>query len=315
MDAVFAETGICATAGIGTNLFLAKVALDIAAKHADDGIGELDERSFREVIWDHEPITDVWNIGPGIAARLARYGAHTLRDVAHMREETLYREFGANAEYLIDHAWGQEPCTIAEIHAYKPQGHSVMNSQVLPCDYSFEEARTVLREMVDASALELVDCGLAARRVSLHVGYARDRGAARGAAARVFDGGHGKRSLLSSEERARGRAGGERTLDAPTNSFAALFDRVEAIFEETVDRTRAIRRIAVGFSDLAPEGSAQLSLFDEGDAPERSRERSLADARIAVAEKFGKNALLRGTSFREKATQRERNEQIGGHHA
>ena len=109
MDAVFAETGICATAGIGTNLFLAKVALDIAAKHADDGIGELDERSFREVIWDHEPITDVWNIGPGIAARLERYGARTLRDVAHMREDTLYREFGVNAEYLIDHAWGRSP--------------------------------------------------------------------------------------------------------------------------------------------------------------------------------------------------------------
>ena len=321
MDAVFAETGICATAGIGENLFLAKVALDITAKHADDGIGELTEASFRETIWDHTPITDIWNIGPGIAARLARYGAHTLRDVAHMREDTLYREFGVNAEYLIDHAWGQEPCTITEIHAYEPQGHSLVNSQVLPCDYSFDEARMVLREMTDASVLDLVANGYAARRVSLSVGYARDRrgaGASAAEAARVFDGGHGKRVIASPEARAQGRSGGERTLPAPTNSFAEIFARIDALYGETVDRTRVIRRIAVGFSDLVPEESVQRSLFDGADETrghDRERERHLADAVIAVKGKFGKNALLKGTSYFDKATARERNEQIGGHHA
>lgn len=314
MDAVFAETGICATAGIGTNLFLAKVALDVTAKHANDGIGALDEATFRRTIWDHKPITDIWNIGPGIAARLAAHGAHTLRDVAHMREKTLYREFGANAEYLIDHAWGQEPCTIADIHAYEPEGRSLMNSQVLPCDYSFEEALAILREMVDASALELVDYGLAARKVSLHVGYARNRREDRANPVRLFDGGHGKRIIASREERAQGSSGGQRTLDAPTNSFEVLFARMRALFEETVDRARPIRRIAVGFSDLENEASVQQRLFDDA-AVSRDRERRLTDTRLAVESKFGKNALLKGTSFRAKATQRERNEQIGGHHA
>lgn len=331
MDAVFAETGICATAGIGTNLFLAKVALDITAKHADDGIGVLDEAEFRRSVWYHEPITDVWNIGPGIAARLAKYGARNLHDVAHLREETLVREFGANAEYLIDHAWGQEPCTIADIHAYEPEGHSLMNSQVLPCDYSFDEARMVLREMTDASVLELVEYGLAARRVSVHVGYAHEGRASRpdgkgtsgdmsthggpesrARRPRTFDGGHGKRRLVSSEERARGRSGAERTLDAPSNSFARLFGAIERIFDETVDPHRPIRRLAVGFSDLVAEDALPQRLFSEEGA---DRERNLADAVIAVKGKFGKNAVLKGTSFREKATARERNEQIGGHHA
>ena len=153
MDAVFAETGICATAGIGTNLFLAKVALDVTAKHADDGIGVLDEAEFRRVIWPHRPLTDIWNIGPGITRRLAKYGVHDLRGVTQMREETLYREFGVNAEFLIDHAWGQEPCTIAEIHAYEPKGHSLVNGQVLPSDYTADEARMVMREMVDANTV------------------------------------------------------------------------------------------------------------------------------------------------------------------
>ena len=176
MDAVFAETGICATAGIGINLFLAKVALDITAKHADDGIGVLDEAEFKRVIWPHRPLTDIWNIGPGIARRLAKYGVHDLYGVTRMREKTLYREFGVNAEFLIDHAWGQEPCTIAEIHAYEPKGHSLVNGQVLPSDYTAAEARMVMREMVDASTLDLVRQEMAADRIDLHVGYARREG-------------------------------------------------------------------------------------------------------------------------------------------
>ncbi len=174
MEAVLAETGVRATAGVGPNLFLAKVALDITAKHARDCIGFLDQAEFERTIQTHRPITDIWNIGPGIARRLAKYAVYDLRGVCEMSEATLYREFGVNAEYLIDHAHGVEPCTIADIHAYEPSGHSLGNGQVLPCDYSFEEARDVLREMVDQLVLDLVEKRLVAESISLHVGYARD---------------------------------------------------------------------------------------------------------------------------------------------
>ncbi|MFR1638578.1 MAG: hypothetical protein ACLSVD_04995 [Eggerthellaceae bacterium] len=185
MDAVLAETGVRATAGVGPNLFLAKVALDITAKHARDCIGFLDQAEFERTIQTHRPITDIWNIGPGIAKRLAKYGVHDLRGVCELSESTLYREFGVNAEYLIDHAHGVEPCTIADIHAYEPSAHSLMSGQVLPCDYAFEEARDVLREMVDQLVLDLVDKRLVAESISLYVGYAGitgGRGARRGRA-------------------------------------------------------------------------------------------------------------------------------------
>ena len=159
MDAVYRETGICATAGIGTNLFLAKVALDITAKHAPDHMGYLDEEEFRRTIWHHRPITDVWNVGRGIARRLERYGIYDLYGVAHFSEEKLYREFGVNAEFLIDHAHGVEPCTIADIHAYRSKSNSLSNGQILFEDYSAEDALTVMREMVDMLVLELVEKG------------------------------------------------------------------------------------------------------------------------------------------------------------
>ena len=309
MGAVFAETGICATAGVGTNLFLAKVALDITAKHADDGIGVLDEDAFKRSIWHHRPITDVWNIGPGIARRLQRYGAFDLCDVAHMHEETLYREFGVNAEFLIDHAWGQEPCTIADIHAYTPKGKSLVNGQVLPCDYTAEEARMVMREMVDASALDLVRQKLAASRVSLHIGYARDAGPSRPEV--VFEGEHGKR--FADGRLGAGAGNASHALADPTNSFKQLIAEFDQLFDRIVDRSRAVRRISIGFSDLVPEQQVAPSLFADVEA--EAAERSLQDAVLAVKEKFGKNALLRGTSFKDKATARERNMQIGGHRA
>ena len=176
MEAVLAETGVRATAGVGPNLFLAKVALDITAKHAEDCIGFLDQAEFERTIQTHRPITDIWNIGPGVARRLAKYAVYDLRGVCEMSEATLYREFGVNAEYLIDHAHGVEPCTIADIHAYEPSGHSLGNGQVLPCDYSFEEARDVLKEMVDQLVLDLVEKRLVAGSISLYVGYAKGPG-------------------------------------------------------------------------------------------------------------------------------------------
>ena len=202
MDAVLAETGVCATAGVGSNLFLAKVALDITAKHAEDRIGYLDQAEFERSIQTHRPITDIWNIGPGIAKRLAKYAVYDLRGVCEMSESTLYREFGVNAEYLIDHAHGVEPCTIADIHAYEPGGHSLGNGQVLPCDYSYDEAKDVLKEMVDQLVLDLVDKRLVAASISLYVGYAKDPGERAGEAdGAFFDGGHGRRP-------ASGRRGG-----------------------------------------------------------------------------------------------------------
>ena len=309
MTAVFQETGICATAGVGTNLFLAKVALDITAKHAPDNIGFLDEGTFKQQIWFHRPITDIWGIGPGIARRLARHGAQDLASVAALNPEVLYREFGVNAEYLIDHAWGQEPCTIAEIQAYEPEGRSLVNGQVLPSDYTFEEARMVLREMVDASVLELVEHGLVTERISLSVGYAREKGSWN--AAETFEGGHGTRLLGA--HAAGERTGGSRKLERRTNSACFLIERFESLFDETAHRDVPIRRINVGFSDLLAEQFATATLFDNAQA--EAKERQLQDALIAVRGKFGKNAMLKGTSLQKKATARERNEQVGGHHA
>lgn len=336
MDAVRERTGICATAGIGPNLFLAKVALDITAKHVADGIGELDEESFRRKIWPHRPITDIWGIGPGIAARLARYNVYDLMGVAALREDILYRELGVNAEYLIDHAHGREPCTIAQIHAYKPAATSAVNGQVLSRDYGYEEARTVMREMVDASALDLVDRGVVASQISLYVGYGRGaapnprvpqgcidparhsavddtaligrRGGGAGAI-QLFTGEHGTRAV----SRRYDHAGGQRRLSERTNSFRRLMPLFDGLFAETVDPSRAIRRVQIGFGDLVPEELSSYTLFTDVEAEEE--ERRLQRAVLAVKEKYGKNSLLKGTSYKQGATGRERNEQVGGHHA
>lgn len=312
MDNVRAETRICATAGIGENLFLAKVALDVTAKHDPHNIGVLDEAAFKRDIWFHRPITDIWNIGPGIARRLARYGAHDLASVAAMRERTLYREFGSNAEYLIDHAWGQEPCTIADIHAYVPRERSLANGQVLPGDYTFAEARIVMKEMVDASTLELVEKGVATDRISLSVGYARPAGASAPERGDLVDCGHGLRSALGGRHGGL-FTGGSRKLDRTTNDERLLMRSFEALFDATTRRDLPIRRLSIGLSGLVDERGVTLTLFD--DAEEAARTRRLQHAVVAVRERFGKNAMLKGTSLREKATARERNTQIGGHRA
>lgn len=314
MEAVFAETGITATAGVGTNLFLAKVALDITAKHVEDHIGYLDQAEFERTIQTHKPITDIWNIGPGIANRLAKFGVYDLRGVCQMEEDALYREFGVNAEYLIDHAHGIEPCTIAEIHAYEPSAHSMMSGQVLPCDYSYEEALVVLKEMVDQLVLDLAEKHLVAESISLYVGYAKEKDLEEGAEKGdkgFFDGGHGKRSL-------RGRrdvphTGGTRKQSDRTNLYSKLMPRFLDFFKETTRTDKPIRRINVGFGGVVPEEFATIDLFADVEA--EAEEKNLQKAMLAVKDKFGKNALLRGVSLTEKATARERNEQVGGHHA
>ena len=308
MGEVFKETKICATAGIGTNLFLAKVALDVTAKHVRDNIGVLDEGSFKKELWFHRPITDIWNIGPGIARRLRKYGVFDLAGVASMKEETLYKEFGKNAEFLIDHAWGQEPCTMQEIKTYVPKGHTANYGQVLACDYSFEEARMILREMVDDAVLDLVSNCLVAERISLAIGYSvpkefREQ-------AEVFEAGHGKRFI------GRGRyfvVNASRKLAKKTNSFKSIMEEFDALFVEIVDASAPVKRLNISFDGLLPEKYASVSLFD--DIEDLERERSKQKAILAVKQKFGKNAMLKGTSLKEKATARQRHEQVGGHRA
>ena len=305
MDAVRAETGIFATAGIGPNLFLAKVALDITAKHSPEGIGYLDEGLFKQQIWHHRPITDIWNVGPGIARRLEKYGVRDLAGVAAMDPSMLYREFGTNAEYLIDHAHGIEPCTIADIHAYVPETSSSTNGQVLSCDYTAKEARVVLKEMVDESVLDLVAKHMVCEHVSLYVGYAREKGASWD----LVTGEHGTRPA---NPRSGPHANASRKLPERTNSRKKLLAYTEALFDEIVDPARPIRRINVGFGLLVPEEFATTDLFT--DAAAEKREHKLQEAVLAVKGRFGKNALIKGMSLTDKATARERNELVGGHH-
>lgn len=285
MAAVREETGITATAGVGTNLFLAKLALDVLAKHAPDGIGFLDEDSFRQEMWFHRPITDVWGIGRGIAARLERMGARDLAGVCALPPSMLRREFGKNAEHLIDHAWGLEPCTIADIKAYVPRGHSLSNGQVLMRDYTPAEARTLLREMASESALELLEKHLCCSGVGLYVGFSGEGGAA-----------------------------ASHKLSQATSSRQALVRELLGLFDERVGAGEKIRRVNIALTGLVPEGEAQLALFGTEDEDDGA-ERRVAQAASAVRERFGKNALLHGTSLRSEANARERNLQVGGHRA
>lgn len=288
--------GIAATAGLGPNLFLAKVALDITAKNAADGIGELGEGSFRRQVWFHHPITDIWGIGRGIAGRLARRGIYDLAGICAERPEVLRHMFGKNAEHLIDHAWGQEPCTIADIRAYEPRGHSMTNGQVLMRDYSVEEAETVLREMIFASCLELVEKGLACDGVGLHVGYS-----------------HTMFPREAGMPMPAMHTGGQRKLGRVTSSERHISEALLALFRETVAPRAKIRRVNINLTGLVPERFSSMTLFDDPEA--ERRERDLADAMVAVRGKFGANALLKGTSLKQGANAHERNMQIGGHRA
>ena len=284
MDAVYNETGICASAGIGTNLFLCKVALDITAKHSPNFIGFLDEKKFKETVWTHRPITDVWNIGRGIAARLERMGIFDLKGVAEFPENMLYKEFGVNAEFLIDHANGREPCTIKDIHEYKSKSASISNSQILFEDYGYNDALTVMKEMVDLQVLELVDRHLVTDSISLHIGYSKD--------------------VIKP-------SGGTRKLDGFTNSYKKIISHFEALYNETVNKAFPIRKISIGLCNLQDDYMASITLFTDVEAEER--ERKLLETVIDIKKRYGKNSILKGISYTEKATARSRNKMVGGH--
>ncbi len=336
---VLRTTGITATAGIGTNLYLAKVAMDIGAKHVapdENGVRVacLTERSYRETLWTHRPLTDFWRVGRGIAQRLEAKGLFTMGDIARCslgkpdafyNEELLYRMFGVNAELLIDHAWGVEPCTLADIKAYRPQTHSISSGQVLQCPYPFEKARLVAREMADALALELAQKGLVTSQLVLTVGY--DRESLTDPACLPY---HGPVTTDHYGRRVPKAAHGSENLQPPTASSRELLRALTALFDRIVDRGLLVRRMCIAANRVQREQDArsepeyvQLDLFaDEADLAARceaqaarARERRMQDAVLSIREKYGKNAILKGMSLRDGATARQRNEQIGGHKA
>ena len=299
--AVLDEVGIPAACGIGPNLYLAKLALDITAKHSPGNFGVLDADSFREQLWGHEPLTDFWRIGRGTERRLHALGIRTMGELAlYPSPEKLYGEFGIDAEILIDHAWGYEPVTIADIKAYEPKSRSITNAQVLGCDYAYEDALIVVKEMADASALDLVAQRCIADSVTLAVRYSKH--AAVGASGRYDPA--DRRNYTPD-------ANGTVRFSAPTNSREVIVSALVGLFEDIVDRERAVHNIMLNFNGVTSEESGQLSLFE--DTERQEEERSLQEAILDVKRKFGKNALLKGIDLMPQATQRDRNRQLGGH--
>ena len=326
MSAVLRETGITATAGIGPNLFLCKVAMDVGAKHIQPDkngvrIAQLTEQSFRELLWGHRPLTDFWRVGKGYAKKLEANGMFTLGDVARRSltdEELLYRLFGVNAELLIDHAWGWEPVTLADIKAYRPEKCSLGAGQVLSCAYPASKARIVVREMADALALELVGKRLVAEQLVLTVGYDR---------AGSTDGYTGPRTTDPYGRSIPKPAHGTEHLPCPTASSRYIIDAAMALFDRIVDQRLPVRRMSlvadrVTAEDLSARQAQpeQLDLFTDYAAKKEQeaalkREKNLQRAGLDIKNKYGKNAILKGMNYEEGATAAQRNRQIGGHKA
>lgn len=329
--AVLSQTGITATAGIGPNLYLCKVAMDIMAKRipADrDGvrIAELDEMSYRKQLWTHTPLTDFWRVGRGYAKKLASYGLYTMGDIARCslkNEGLLYKLFGVNAELLIDHAWGWEPCTIPEIKAYKPESNSLGSGQVLQSPYSFEKGKLVAREMADLLVLEMAKKGLMTDQIVLGVSYdtenLKDPERRKKYSGEIVEDGYGRPVPKP--------AHGSVNLERYTDSAKSVMEAVSALYDRIVDRDLLVRKIYLTANrvvdrEIPSEPPRQLDLFTDyraEEAKEKARkaacekERRMQETVLSVHEKFGKNALVRGMDLEEGATTRDRNNQIGGH--
>ncbi len=333
---VLGNTGITATAGIGTNLYLCKVAMDVMAKHipADENgvrIAELDEMTYRKEFWSHRPITDFWRVGRGYAKKLADYGMYTMGDVARcseQNEDLLYRLFGINAELLIDHAWGWEPCTVEAVKAYRPENNSISSGQVLQCPYDAEKARLVMREMADALSLDLVDKRLMTDQIVITVGYdienLTDPERKKKYRGPVVTDRYGRQVPKS--------AHGTENLGVCSSSTQKIMEAASVLYDRIVDKNLLIRRMNITANHVVSEASAprkegayeQLNLFTDYAALEKqkkaekeklARERKLQEAELNIRKRFGKNAILKGMNFQEGATARSRNEQIGGHKA
>ena len=326
---VLETTGITATAGIGTNLYLCKIAMDIVAKKMppdSDGvrIAELDEMSYREKLWEHTPLTDFWRIGKGYSTKLEANGMFTMGDVARRSltdEDALYKLFGINAELLIDHAWGWEPVTIADIKAYKPETNSISSGQVLAEPYPFDKAKLVVREMTDLLVLDLVDKGLVTSQLVLTVGYDVEN---------ISKGYRGEVAFDRYGRKVPKHAQGTVNLDTPTSSTKLITEAVMKLYDRIVGKKMLVRRITIAACNVIPEADVpkdlpeQLDLFTDYEALNRVREqertalekeKSLQKAVIGIKKKYGKNSVLKGMNFEEGATAKDRNRQIGGHKA
>ena len=328
---VLETTGITATAGIGTNLYLCKVAMDIVAKHIHPDvngvrIAKLDERTYRRLLWEHRPLTDFWRVGGGCTRKLEAHGIYTMGDIARCSltdEDLLYRLFGVNAELLIDHAWGWEPCTMADIKAYKPESKSVGSGQVLQCPYSYDKARLVVREMADQLALDLVDKELVTDQLVLTVGYDIENLKGRTYQGEVTKDRYGR----SIPKHAHGTA----NLEEYTASTRRIVTAALELFDRIIDRKLLVRRLYLTAARVAEETSApdkkafeQIDLFTDyvakreletQESADLEREKKLQRTVLDIKKKFGKNAILKGMNLEEGATAKSRNEQIGGHKA
>lgn len=285
MQDILDTTGIPAACGVGTNLYLAKVALDILAKHETDRIAYLDEARYREKLWKHKPLTDFWRVGRGTVERLSNMGICTMEEIAHARESLLYKAFGIDAELLIDHAWGREPVTIADIKAYRPKNTSFSSGQVLPRDYEYEEGVLVVKEMADLLCLDLVDQGLVTSHISLVIGYSNQK---------CFE-----------------PAKGSTTLRSATSSNRRLLSYVEQLYRRIVRPGAYIRRITLTYTGVMTEDYQQFDLFSNPE--ETEKDVKAQRAAISIKQRYGRNAILKGMNLEESATTIERNGQIGGH--
>ncbi len=283
---VLNTTGITAACGIGTNLYLAKIAMDITAKHSPDNIGVLDEISFMETLWDHKPLTDFWRIGPATQKKLAGMGINNMRQLAHYNEKKLYKAFGIDAELMIDHAWGRETTTMADIKAYRPTSQSLDRGQVLSREYNFEECKIIVREMTELLCLELVDKGLSAKTAVLHLGVS---------------------GLM--KERASDR--GSVNFGTATSSYKEIMPLMMELYDKTAKKENTYRRVSISFTDIAGDEHEQFDLFC--DPQEKIKEKNMQKAILSIKKKYGKNAMIKGMDLQEGATTIERNGQIGGH--
>lgn len=300
MDDIYKETGITSTCGIGSNLYLAKVALDIWAKHTPDHIGILDEESYKKLLWDHKPLTDFWRIGRGISARLKASGIETMGELANADEDLIYHLFGIDAELMIDHAWGRESTTMADIKNYRPRANSLSSGQVLAHELDFEATKLVVREMVDLLCLDLVDKGLITDNVSLYLGYMGSN----------IDVGIPSKSGRA-DVTSRDYSGNSVTLPVATSSARVLMSFFDDLNDRIMDRKRFVKRISISFNNVVDEMYRQYDLFS--DPVELERENRMQKAVLSIKSKYGKNAILKGMNLEEGATTIERNKQIGGH--
>ena len=338
---VLQTTGITATAGIGTNMYLCKIAMDIVAKHIEPDkngvrIAELDEMSYRRKLWSHRPITDFWRVGNGYAKKLEEHGLYTMGDIARCsigkpnelyNEELLYKLFGINAELLIDHAWGYEPCTMEQVKAYKPETNSVSSGQVLHCPYDYDKAKLIVKEMTDQMVLDLVDKGLVTDQLVLTIGYDIENLSNPNLKNQY----KGEITIDRYGRKVPKHAHGTANLKKKTSSTRLITNAVMDLYDRIVDEHLLVRRITITANKLVDEKSVkqeneyqQLDLFTDYEAQRKKqaeeeekleRERRMQEATLSIKKKFGKNAVLKGMNLEEGATAKDRNEQIGGHKA